>query len=150
MKPDSPERLVYTCLLLCIILSSSPAMGQPSGGPYGPIQQVYDLPKDADKIYDIKKGRHRIPKEISGNFKIALEKTLQVAVDKRAQTAEQLKAILRGGKPTLRELKAPIRFLTIKGVEKIISGSFPVLPTERQEALMNKCLQQINFSFKVC
>jgi len=36
---------------MCIIFYSLPAMAQPSGGPYGPIRQTYDLPKDAGKIY---------------------------------------------------------------------------------------------------
>ena len=51
MKPARTEQLVYICTLLCIMLCSSPLMGRPSGGPYGPIQQTYDLPKDAGKIY---------------------------------------------------------------------------------------------------
>jgi len=39
------------CVLLCIIFGSLPVIAQPSGGPYGPIRQRYDLPKVAGKIY---------------------------------------------------------------------------------------------------
>jgi parallel beta-helix repeat protein len=51
MKSVNPKQYAYTCAFLCIIFYSSAATAQPSGGPYGPIQQTYDLPKDAGKIY---------------------------------------------------------------------------------------------------
>jgi hypothetical protein len=38
-------------ILLSIVLSSIPAGAQPSGGPYGPIQQTYELPEVTGKIY---------------------------------------------------------------------------------------------------
>lgn len=100
--------------------------------------------KDADDILDSNKGRYLIPKDVNGNFKTALEKTLQVAVKKRAQTAEQLKEILhRGSEPTLGERRMPIRLLRIGRIEEIIvSDSFPALPSERQEALMDACLEK--------
>jgi len=37
--------------ILCVIFRSMPAMGQPSGGPYGPVSQTYEIPKDAKKVY---------------------------------------------------------------------------------------------------
>ncbi len=40
------------CLLFSVLLFCSlPATAAPSGGPYGPVRQNYDLPKDAGKIY---------------------------------------------------------------------------------------------------
>jgi len=39
------------CVLLCIIFGSLPVIAQPSGGPYGPMRQRYDLPEGAGKIY---------------------------------------------------------------------------------------------------
>lgn len=39
------------CILLCIIFFTLPVAAQPSGGPYGPIRQHYDVPKDANTIY---------------------------------------------------------------------------------------------------
>jgi len=40
-------RLLFSVLLFC----SLPATAAPSGGPYGPVRQNYDLPKGAGKIY---------------------------------------------------------------------------------------------------
>ncbi|MGA2916868.1 MAG: right-handed parallel beta-helix repeat-containing protein [Sedimentisphaerales bacterium] len=41
----------FVCVLLCIIFCSFSAIAQPSGGPYGPVQQTYELPRDAANIY---------------------------------------------------------------------------------------------------
>jgi hypothetical protein len=38
-------------LFFVLLFCSLPATAAPSGGPYGPVQQKYDLPKDANKIY---------------------------------------------------------------------------------------------------
>lgn len=40
-------KAIVSCLFLCTL----PLTAQPSGGPYGPIQQVYDLPRVAGTIY---------------------------------------------------------------------------------------------------
>jgi len=46
------SHLLYsTVIFFCIIFCSLPVTAQPSGGPYGPIRQTYDLPKGAGKIY---------------------------------------------------------------------------------------------------
>jgi hypothetical protein len=39
------------CIILCIAFCSLPITAQPSGGPWGPVQQKYDLPKVTGKIY---------------------------------------------------------------------------------------------------
>lgn len=39
------------CIVLLGMLGLMVAQGQPSGGPYGPIQQHYDVPADARQIY---------------------------------------------------------------------------------------------------
>ncbi len=44
-----PYRIV--CAFICIMFGALPVTGQPSGGPYGPIRQKYDLPKVTGKIY---------------------------------------------------------------------------------------------------
>jgi serine/threonine protein kinase len=100
--------------------------------------------KDADDILNSKKGKYIIPKDINGNFKTALQKTLQVAVEKRVQSAAELKEILhRGCEPTWKERNQPISLLSIRQIEEIISSdSFPALSAKRQEALMAACLEK--------
>ena len=44
-----PSLLGY--VLLALLLGSLPVQAQPSGGPYGPIQQSYALPEKAAHIY---------------------------------------------------------------------------------------------------
>jgi hypothetical protein len=39
------------CVFICIMFVTLAATAQPSGGPYGPIRQKYDLPKVKGKIY---------------------------------------------------------------------------------------------------
>ena len=41
----------FGSLLLGLLLVTLPAQAQPSGGPYGPLQQTYDLPAEAAHIY---------------------------------------------------------------------------------------------------
>jgi hypothetical protein len=41
----------FGCLLLGVLIGSVPVQAQPSGGPYGPIQQTYEVPKDAAHVY---------------------------------------------------------------------------------------------------
>jgi parallel beta-helix repeat protein len=45
------EFCFITCIVLCINFSISPVIAQPSGGPYGPIRQSYDLPSEKGKTY---------------------------------------------------------------------------------------------------
>jgi len=44
-------RLCAGFVLFCIIFGSLSLKAKPSGGPYGPIRQTYDLPKVTGKIY---------------------------------------------------------------------------------------------------
>jgi hypothetical protein len=45
------EMYLIGFVLFCLVFGSLPIKAQPSGGPYGPIRQTYDLPKGAGKIY---------------------------------------------------------------------------------------------------
>ena len=45
------ELISVSCVLFYIIIGLSSLTAQPSGGPYGPIQQTYQLPKVSGKIY---------------------------------------------------------------------------------------------------
>jgi hypothetical protein len=44
-------KLNMSFILFLIGISFVPIFAQPSGGPYGPIRQNYNIPKDANKIY---------------------------------------------------------------------------------------------------
>jgi hypothetical protein len=81
--------LIY-CVLLCIIFGSLPVIAQPSGGPYGPIWQSYDLPKKAGKIYYVAPDGQA---EASGQ-KLAQPTTLAAAIE-RVETGDAI--VLRGG-----------------------------------------------------
>jgi hypothetical protein len=76
--------------LLYTVLSSLPLTAQPSGGPYGPIQQTYDLPKEADKIYYVAPDGK--PEE-SGES-LGSPTTIEAAIE-RVETGDAI--ILRGG-----------------------------------------------------
>jgi hypothetical protein len=78
------------CILFCITLTSLPVIAQPSGGPYGPIWQNYELPKDAGRIYYVAPDGKA---EESGT---TLDKptTLTAAIE-RVETGDAI--VLRGG-----------------------------------------------------
>ncbi len=75
---------------MCIIFCSLPIAAQPSGGPYGPIQQTCDLPKDAGKIYYVAPDGRA---EESGQT-LAKPTTLAAAIE-RVVTGDAI--VMRGG-----------------------------------------------------
>jgi hypothetical protein len=80
-----------TCLILtCTIFSSLPAMAQPSGGPYGPIWQTYDLPKVPGDIYYVAPDG----KADESGTTLAKPTTITVAIE-RVKTGDAI--VLRGG-----------------------------------------------------
>lgn len=90
MKTNRPEISRCIAVILCVISCSLPAMGQPSGGPYGPVSQTYDLPKDANKIYYVSTDGSA---EASGT---TLDKPITITEAlKRSVTGDAI--ILRGG-----------------------------------------------------
>ena len=67
-----------------------PVMAQPSGGPYGPIQQTYDLPEGAGKIYYVSPdGKPDQTGEALSN-----PTTIEAAIEK-VKTGDAI--IMRGG-----------------------------------------------------
>ncbi len=50
-KREWYARFSIGCVLFCLFSCLIPATAQPSGGPYGPIRQTYDLPTGAGKIF---------------------------------------------------------------------------------------------------
>jgi hypothetical protein len=79
-----------TGILLCVILGALPVTAQPSGGPYGPIPQTYDLPKGTGKIYYVAPDGK--PEE-SGES-VTQPTTLGAAIE-RVKTGDAI--VMRGG-----------------------------------------------------
>ncbi len=77
-------------VLFCIIFGSLSVTAQPSGGPYGPIRQAYDLPKVAGKIYYVAPDGQA---EESGET-LARPTTLEAAIE-RVKTGDAI--VMRGG-----------------------------------------------------
>jgi parallel beta-helix repeat protein len=78
------------CIILIMsLLSLLYTNAQPSGGPYGPIQQMYDLPKTGTIIYVSPDGKAELP----GN-QMAQPTTIENAIAK-AKTGDAI--VLRGG-----------------------------------------------------
>ncbi len=128
MKPGSPERSVYTCVLLCIMLCSSPVMGQPSGGPYGPIQQTYDLPKDAGKIYYV--APNGDAEQLGGTLD---KPTNLAAAIERVVTGDAI--VMRGGTYRTGQLKLNqgITIQPYADEKPVLKGTFIADKWERQE-----------------
>ena len=84
----------YRVTIMVILLQLShgllPAAAQPSGGPYGPIRQKYELPNTPGKIYYVAPEGH--PEE-SGEA-LARPTTLKAAIE-RVKTGDAI--VLRGG-----------------------------------------------------
>jgi parallel beta-helix repeat protein len=82
--------VAYFGVLFGIIFCSLSAIAQPSGGPYGPIQQTYDLPKDAHNIYYV------APDGNAENSGQTLDKpTILASAVERVVTGDAI--IMRGG-----------------------------------------------------
>jgi len=87
---NGKSRYRVGCVLLCTIFVSLPVTAQPSGGPYGPIRQTYDLPKGAGKIYYVAPDGQA---EESGET-LAKPTTLEAAIE-RVVTGDAI--VMRGG-----------------------------------------------------
>ena len=78
------------CLFLCSLLfAAAPGYAQPSGGPYGPIDQRYEIPKAAHVYYVAPDGKAGSP-----GTTVAEPTTLEAAIE-RVVTGDEV--ILRGG-----------------------------------------------------
>ncbi len=91
IQPLKWNELFYIASILIFIVFGSPAVtAQPSGGPYGPIQQTYELPEVSGKIYyvapDGKAGE-------TGEL-LARPTTLEAAIE-RVKTGDAI--VMRGG-----------------------------------------------------
>ncbi|HEX2935015.1 MAG TPA: right-handed parallel beta-helix repeat-containing protein [Bacteroidales bacterium] len=89
---NKKHTLHYCNLLLLAVfaISSQVAMAQPSGGPYGPIKQKYELPKGTGKIYYVApNGKADAPGD-----QLAQPTSIEAAI-KKAGTGDAI--IMRGG-----------------------------------------------------
>ena len=81
--------LHYAVILLWITFISFPAAAQPSGGPYGPVQQSYDLPKASTIYYVAPDGKA----DASGES-LSKPTTVESAIEK-VKTGDAI--VMRGG-----------------------------------------------------
>jgi parallel beta-helix repeat protein len=107
------------CVLFSLILCSSPVTAQPSGGPYGPLQQSYDLPAGVGKIYFVAPdGQAARPGET-----LSQPTTLEAAIE-RVKTGDAI--VLRGG--TYRTgnlvLNQGITIQPYKDEQPVLKGTF--------------------------
>lgn len=87
MHASSP---VVSCLVLGgLVIAAAPGYAQPSGGPYGPVDQRYEVPKAAHVYYVAPHGKADSPGAVPDQ-----PTTLETAID-RVVTGDAI--ILRGG-----------------------------------------------------
>jgi hypothetical protein len=79
----------FVGIFLSVFLASGPAAAQPSGGPYGPIDQTYEIPKAAHVYYVAPDGQA----ESSGTT-LAQPTTIDAAIE-RVVTGDAI--VMRGG-----------------------------------------------------
>ena len=82
--------LTCRAVLFCLSLGLSQSLAQPSGGPYGPVRQTYELPATAGMIYHVAVDGKT---EQSGES-LAKPTTLEAAVE-RARTGDAI--VMQGG-----------------------------------------------------
>src|SRR4030042_4765259 len=78
------------CFLFCIFFNSLSVKAQPSGGPYGPIRQTYDLPKITGQIYYVAPDG----KADASGHSLGDPTTLETAIE-RVKTGDAI--VMRGG-----------------------------------------------------
>jgi parallel beta-helix repeat protein len=83
-------QICIVCILFCLCLGFAVATAQPSGGPYGPIQQTYPLPKVVGKIYYVAIDG----KAVQSGESIATPTSLESAIE-RVRTGDAI--VMRGG-----------------------------------------------------
>ncbi len=113
----------FVSIIVCIIFASLHVAAQPSGGPYGPIRQKYDLPKVDGKIYYVAPDGNA---EETGE---TLEKptTIEAAIE-RVVSGDAI--VMRGGVYRTGELvlNQGITIQPYKNEQPILKGTF--VPTE--------------------
>ncbi len=89
---------LFGCFLLGLLAVTLPLQAQPSGGPYGPLQQIYYVPKDAAHVYYVAPDG----KAEAAGTELTQPTTIEAAIAK-VVTGDAI--ILRGGTYRTGDLK---------------------------------------------
>ena len=81
---------IYINILIFILIFVAPITAQPSGGPYGPIQKNYDLPKVEGRIYYVAPEGN----DLASGESVSQPTTIEEAIN-RVKTGDAI--VLRGG-----------------------------------------------------
>ena len=113
-------------VILLMILCSSLVTAQPSGGPYGPIQQTYDVPKVAGNVYYVAPDGKA---DQSGQM-LEQPTTLEAAIE-RAATDDAI--VMRGGvyRAGNLELNQGITIQPYADEQPVLKGTFVAKDWER-------------------
>src|SRR4051794_37561873 len=80
---------VQTAQCLFLVLLAAPVFAQPTGGPYGPVDQRYEIPKAAHVYYVASDGQADSP-----GTKVEQPTTIEAAIE-RVVTGDAI--VMRGG-----------------------------------------------------
>ena len=114
------------CVFICVMFGTLPVTGQPSGGPYGPIRQKYDLPKGAGKIYYVAPDGNA---QETGE-KLEKPTTIEAAIE-RVVTGDAI--VMRGGVYRTGELvlNQGITIQPYEDEQPILKGAFVAMEWEK-------------------
>ncbi len=120
------QRHCVCCVLLYLIFGPLPVMAQPSGGPYGPIRQKYDLPKVTGRIYYVAPDG-----QAKGLGGLASPATLEAAIE-RVETGDAI--VMRGGiyRTGGLQLNQGVTIQPYEDEQPILKGTFVATKWERQ------------------
>jgi parallel beta-helix repeat protein len=120
------ESLLF--IFVCLIFGFSSILAQPSGGPYGPVQQYYDLPKVKGNIYYVAPDG----KSDESGKNVAQPTTIEEAI-KRVKTGDAI--VMRGGiyRTGNLILNQGITIQPYKDERPVLKGTFIASEWEKQE-----------------
>jgi parallel beta-helix repeat protein len=120
MKTQSTPLSLSVCVLISLCLDFTIATAQPSGGPYGPVRQNYQLPKVSGKIYYVAVDGQ---KDQSGES-LTKPTTLEAAIE-RVNSGDAI--VMRGG--TYRtgglQINQGVTIQPYADEQPVMKGTFP-------------------------
>ena len=114
--------------LLSLILTAIPLLAQPSGGPYGPIQQTYELPDVTGTIYYVAPDG----KSDQSGEELSNSTTIEAAIEK-VKTGDAI--VMRGGTYRTGNLvfNQGITILPYKDEQPVLKGTQVAKDWQKQE-----------------